>query len=621
MMRKRVVIVGAGPCGLVAIKEMLEAGHDVMLFERASSLGGVFASSTIYPNLHLTISNWAMAFSDFPDEARLHYPTAEHYLRYLKAYTTHFDLERHIQYETDVKNATLNTNGQWIVQTCNRKQRNEEHRFDALVVATGANQVPKPTPPGLSNFKGRIIHSSQYDKAFKHEVEDKKLRVLVVGGGESGADISAELSELSRHVAVWLRRPMCVGPRYLNDQSETKQMEMNKTQDLPANGFLEAATTSRLSAAQNVYTYGLFRRLLWHAPVLNETLSKMCLDSTKRAWVMNDQATYVTKNQRMCESIHNGKVELLVTPNISAAGRRIQFIMPDSTVEERDFDAVVLCTGFGTSFSWLKRDNLGNDPRSWWMHCFPPGLGDKLFFVGYARPHQGGIPVMAEMLSRYIAMLLDGKRKLPRDYAVLAEQDASAEREYYHVSPDLNSLVDYNAFLESVARRMGCEPQLPLACILAFNLHKLFVTTIMLSLPMPSLSPFNVWGMVAAYSLATATFFVLYSGLLIKWWFYPHWSVWYRQRGPGSDPRLLDSLLDRVNIWRSTAITRGFVLLLLWSIPSLYIQQLLSIPLFLIARILHLTGLRYGKKLGGLLKPKLFALHGTKWRLKDLFVP
>jgi dimethylaniline monooxygenase (N-oxide forming) len=255
------------------------------------------------------------------------------------------------------------------------------------------------------------------------------------------------------------------------------------------------------------------------------------------------------------------------------------------------------------------------------MHCFPPGLGDKLFFVGYARPHQGGIPVMAEMLSRYIAMLLDGKRKLPLDYALLAEQDASAEREYYHVSPDLNSLVDYNAFLESVARRMGCEPQLPLACILAFNLHTLFGTTIMLSLPIPSLSLFNIWGVVAAYSLATATFFFLYSGRLIKWWFYPHWSAWYRQRGPGSDPRLLDSLLDRVNIWRCTAITRGFVLLLLWSIPSLYIQQLLSIPLFLIARILHLTGLRYGKKLGGLLRPKLFALHGTEWRLKDLFVP
>lgn len=620
-MRKRVAIVGAGPCGLVALKEMLEAGHDATLFERASSLGGVFASSTLYPNLHLTISNWAMAYSDFPDEARLHYPTAEHYLRYLQRYSTHFDLERHIRYDTDVKNAALDTNGQWSIQTCRGGQQNEQHTFDALVVATGANQIPKPTPPEFVNFKRRIIHSSQYDQEFKREVKDKKLRVLVVGGGESGADISAELSELSPHITVWLRRPICVGPRYLNDQSETVQMEMNKKQNLPANGFLEAATTCRLSAAQNVYTYGLFRRLLWHAPVLNKALSKLCLDSTKGAWVMNDQATFVTKNQRMCEAIYNGKVELLVTPNISAAGHKVQFNMSGSTAEERDFDAVVLCTGFTTSFSWLKIDNFDTNPRSWWMHCFPPGLSDKLFLVGYARPHQGGIPVMAEMLSRYIAILLSDKRQLPLDYAVLAEQDALAEREYYHLSPDLNSLVDYNAFLESLARRIGCEPRLPLACTLAFEIHVLSAAAIVLSLLMISLSPCNLLGLGIAYLLTAVSFIFLYRGLLIKWWFYPHWSVWYRQRGPSSNPALLESMLGRVNIWRSTAITRGFVLLLLWSIPSLHIQQLLSIPIFLMAWTLRLAGLRFGKKSGGLLMPKLFALHGTEWRLKDLFMP
>ena len=84
-MRKkiRVVVIGGGPCGLVALKELLEAGHGAILFERSASLGGVFASSTSYPGLHLTISNWMMAFSDHQDPTRLHYPSAEHYLAYL----------------------------------------------------------------------------------------------------------------------------------------------------------------------------------------------------------------------------------------------------------------------------------------------------------------------------------------------------------------------------------------------------------------------------------------------------------------------------------------------------------------------------------------------------------
>lgn len=92
---KRVVVVGAGPCGLVALKEMLEHGHNVTLYEQEDRLGGTFASAAAYPNLHLTITNWAMAFSDFPDPSRLHYSTAEEYLQYLQAYTDHFDLERH----------------------------------------------------------------------------------------------------------------------------------------------------------------------------------------------------------------------------------------------------------------------------------------------------------------------------------------------------------------------------------------------------------------------------------------------------------------------------------------------------------------------------------------------
>jgi dimethylaniline monooxygenase (N-oxide forming) len=54
---KSVVIVGAGPCGLVALKEMLESGLEAILFERSNKLGGLFSSDAVYPDLHLTISN------------------------------------------------------------------------------------------------------------------------------------------------------------------------------------------------------------------------------------------------------------------------------------------------------------------------------------------------------------------------------------------------------------------------------------------------------------------------------------------------------------------------------------------------------------------------------------
>ncbi|KIY01693.1 uncharacterized protein Z520_01831 [Fonsecaea multimorphosa CBS 102226] len=635
---KRVVIVGAGPCGLVALKEMIESGHEAVLLERSGRLGGVFASATAYPNLHLTISNWAMAFSDFPDPTRLHYSTAAEYLHYLHEYARHFDLERHIRYHAEVRSAILESDGQWSLEIQNNSQTGPEQeqeqstfylQADALIVATGSNGLPNARPAGLSGFEGRVIHSSEYDEAFKQEVSEKKLRVLVVGGGESGADIAAELGELSPNVTVWLRRPVCVGPRYLNKKNEMEQVQANMTVDFPANGFLEAATTNRMSAAQNVYTYGVFRRLLWRTPVLNGTLSRMSLASTASAFVRNDQATYVTKNQRMCEALHDGKIEVVVAPSISARGRRCEFpLADDGQTQRREFDVVVLCTGFRVEFPWIhlpekQQIPLSSNPRSWYLHCFPEGLGHCLFFVGYARPHQGGVPVMAEMLSRYIALLLRGERQLPADYSARAQRDAAASREYYSLSPDLHTLVDYNAFLESVARRIGCEPRLPVLCVLLCNLHMLTVLLLALQL---CCSQTRLWwwsprATLLMWGVSMAGFFVLHDGLLIKWWFYPHWAVWYRQRGPGSDPALLDGVLGRVILWRSTAITSGFVLLVLWSVPTYYAQRILSVFLFAFSATLSVLGIDLPAAWIGLLRPKLFSLHDCPWRLSDLYLP
>ena len=85
-----------------------------------------------------------------------------------------------------------------------------------------------------------------------------------------------------------------------------------------------------------------------------------------------------------------------------------------------------LCTGFHAEFPWLRiKDSIPN-PR-WFLDCFPERLGHPLFCAGYARPHQGGIPVMAEMLSRYIGLPLRGERTIPMDDAAKARSDEKAE--------------------------------------------------------------------------------------------------------------------------------------------------------------------------------------------------
>lgn len=387
--KKRVIIVGAGLCGLVALKEMREAGHDAHILERSSTLGDVFAGAAVYPNLH-ALSNWSMAFSDFPDPRRLCYSSAEEYPAYLRSYARHFGLEDRITYFSDVQNASLDEDGCWSLQVrqslpVDRPGQEKELRLsaDALVVATGANQVAKEVPEGLSGFQGRVLHSGEYNEAFKREVRDNKLRVLVVGGGESGADIAAELEDLSPHVTAWLRRGTWVGPWYLNRASEVDQIAKNKTSDVPVNTFLESTTTARMGAGLNTLSYGAFRKLLFlgFCRLLNSTLCRMGLQSTQKAFDVSDLATYVTKNQRLCEALEQKKIEVLVSPSVTSMGTSCRFVASGEKCQERQFDAIVLCHGYRTAFSWLSA-HLDE----------PPAVVPPLF---PARP--GALPLLCEV--------------------------------------------------------------------------------------------------------------------------------------------------------------------------------------------------------------------------------
>jgi len=79
MSSKLVAIVGAGPCGLVALKEMREAGIQAFIIEASGVVGGVFAHPL--PCFNLTVSNYFMAFSDFPPKSDLEYSTMAAYLK------------------------------------------------------------------------------------------------------------------------------------------------------------------------------------------------------------------------------------------------------------------------------------------------------------------------------------------------------------------------------------------------------------------------------------------------------------------------------------------------------------------------------------------------------------
>ncbi|MEO1460598.1 MAG: hypothetical protein AAFV49_24000, partial [Pseudomonadota bacterium] len=156
-------------------------------------------------------------------------------------------------------------------------------------------------------------------------------------------------------------------------------------------------------------------------------------------------------------------------------------------------------------FPWLDvgaTKTLDWCPRTWYKHCWPPGFAKgELAFVGWARPHQGGIPQTSELCARFHALLLSGDRQLPRNVDDLVAAEAKAENEFYNLSPHLTSLVDWPSFALALARMIDCEPKTP-----------------------------NI---------------VFSPGSWFKYWLYPLWPCWFRLRGPGADPDAFWTVMNR----------------------------------------------------------------------------
>lgn len=199
-MRKTVCVMGAGASGLVALKECLEEGHDAHAYEAMSCIGGAFAgvgkstANRLYENLHLTISNYYMAYSDFPPKCEWKFWTGAEYTEYLNDYAETFDLKRHITLSTRILRVERHAiEGQgWTVTMQNTMDGTISSKtFDAVAVSIGAHQRASfPTVEGMERFKGEVHHSSTYvdGQPFKGK------RVVCIGMGESAADIVKDIS-------------------------------------------------------------------------------------------------------------------------------------------------------------------------------------------------------------------------------------------------------------------------------------------------------------------------------------------------------------------------------------------------------------------------------------------
>jgi cation diffusion facilitator CzcD-associated flavoprotein CzcO len=189
--RERVIVVGAGPAGLAAAACLKSRGVDPLVIDRAAQVG---ASWTVhYDRLHLHTVRWLSSLPGFRIPRREgRWVSRDGVVRYLNDYARFHDLR--IKLNTDVK--SIDRDGsEWEVETSDGP-----FVADAIVIATGYNREPvMPQWDGASGFTGDLIHSAAYKTGKSYAGKD----VLVVGAGNSGAEIAVDLVEWGAR-NVWL---------------------------------------------------------------------------------------------------------------------------------------------------------------------------------------------------------------------------------------------------------------------------------------------------------------------------------------------------------------------------------------------------------------------------------
>jgi putative flavoprotein involved in K+ transport len=188
---ERVVVVGGGPAGLAAAAMLKAAGMTPLVLERSDEIGASWKAH--YDRLHLHTVRWLSGLPGL-DIARREgrWVSRDGVVRYLKDYATHHDLR--IWLSSNVKSIDRH-DSQWAIETSNGSLLS-----DAVVIATGYNREPViPAWAGAATFEGELVHSSTYRNGSRYTGKD----VLVVGPGNSGAEIAVDLVE-SRARKVWL---------------------------------------------------------------------------------------------------------------------------------------------------------------------------------------------------------------------------------------------------------------------------------------------------------------------------------------------------------------------------------------------------------------------------------
>ncbi|KAM3267587.1 putative indole-3-pyruvate monooxygenase YUCCA8 [Capsicum chacoense] len=353
------VIVGAGPSGLAVGACLKEQGIPFVILEKSDCIASLWQKRT-YDRLKLHLPKQFCQLPKFPFPQHYpEYPTKKQFIDYLESYARKFDINpmfnECVQFAKYDKSCKL-----WRVKTISSSGLEVEYICQWLVVATGENaQKVVPNIEGLKEFGGEVIHACDYKSGEKFSGK----KVLVVGCGNSGMEVSLDLCNHNAQPSLVCRSSVHVLPREIFGKS-IFELAMFMMKWLPlwlVDKILLILTWFILG---NIEKYGLKRPKIGPLELKNTQGKTPVLDIGA------------------LERIRSRKINVVPGINKFSCGT-VELV----TGEKLKIDSVVLATGYCSNVPfWLKESEFfakNGFPKAPFPNCWKGKYG--LYAVGFTR--------------------------------------------------------------------------------------------------------------------------------------------------------------------------------------------------------------------------------------------
>ena len=231
-----VAVIGGGQSGLACGYHLRRAGVDHVILDRQGAPGGAWQST--WPSLrlfsssaHSSLPGWQMP--GHPDV----FPPVDHALDYLREYERRYSLP--VKRPVTVQDVRSDDTGLDVITD----QGVVRARY--VISATGTWSAPfVPQVEGAPTFAGRQMHSAHY----RGPEDFDGQRVAVVGGGNSGVQITADLVDRASEVSLVSARRL----RFLPDDVDGRHLFAQATARLDRRDEAEAAFVGNIVALPRV---------------------------------------------------------------------------------------------------------------------------------------------------------------------------------------------------------------------------------------------------------------------------------------------------------------------------------------------------------------------------------